>query len=106
MPMYNLLEYSDNYSMTSRSLWNFHRDEINADANENNPADSVTSEILRTPEVLGGNPVDATLATGATFQIINAKLNVTVVTHSINDNIKFLENIKQRFKRTTSWNKY
>ena len=22
MPMYNLLQYSDNYSMTSRSLWN------------------------------------------------------------------------------------
>ena len=31
MPMYNLLEYSDNYSMTSRSLWNYYRDEINDD---------------------------------------------------------------------------
>ena len=29
-----------------------------------------------------------------------------VVTLSINDNIKFLENIKQEFKRTISWNKY
>ena len=28
MPMYNLLEYSDNYSDTSGSLWNFNRDEI------------------------------------------------------------------------------
>ena len=26
MPMYNLLEYSDNYSMTSESLWNYYRD--------------------------------------------------------------------------------
>ena len=26
MPMYNLLEYSDNYSMTSWSLWNYYRD--------------------------------------------------------------------------------
>ena len=34
MPMYNLLEYSDNYSMTSRSLWNYYRDEINDDAYE------------------------------------------------------------------------
>ena len=25
---------------------------------------------------------------------------------SVNDNIKFLENIKQGFKRTFSWNKY
>ena len=36
MPMYNLLEYSDNYSMTSESLWNFYRDEVNDKANENN----------------------------------------------------------------------
>ena len=28
MPMYNLLEYSENYSMTSESLWNYYRDEI------------------------------------------------------------------------------
>ena len=31
MPMYNLLEYSDNYSDTSGSLWNFKRDEIEGD---------------------------------------------------------------------------
>ena len=28
MPMYNLLEYSQNYSMTSGTLWNYYRDEI------------------------------------------------------------------------------
>ena len=34
MPMYNLLEYSQNYSMTSGSLWNYYRDEIdNVDDN-------------------------------------------------------------------------
>ena len=27
MPMYNLIEYSDNYSDTSGSLWHFNRDE-------------------------------------------------------------------------------
>ena len=27
MPMYNLIEYSDNYSKTSGSLWNYYRDE-------------------------------------------------------------------------------
>ena len=48
----------------------------------------------------------ATTTTGATFQINNVELYVPVVTLSINDNIKFLENIKQRFKRTISWNKY
>ena len=28
MPMYNLLEYSQHYSMISESLWNYYRDEI------------------------------------------------------------------------------
>ena len=39
MPMYNLIEYSNNYSDTSGSLWNFKRDEVinNADVtNDNN----------------------------------------------------------------------
>ena len=35
MPMYNLIEYSDNYAKTSGSLWQYYRDEPN-----NNLADS------------------------------------------------------------------
>ena len=35
MPLYNLLEYSDNYAKTSGSLWQYYRDEPN-----DNPADS------------------------------------------------------------------
>ena len=31
MPMCNVLEYGDNYSMTSESLWNYYRIEINDD---------------------------------------------------------------------------
>ena len=40
MPMYNLIEYSDNYSDTSGSLWDFKRDEIvdNADVTNDNNA--------------------------------------------------------------------
>ena len=34
MSMYNLLEYNDNYSMTSGSLWNYYRNEVNDDANK------------------------------------------------------------------------
>ena len=43
MPMYNLIEYSDNYSDTSGSLWNFKRDEIinNADVTNDNNAPSL-----------------------------------------------------------------
>ena len=42
MPMYNLIEYSDNYSDTSGSLWDFKRDEIvnNADVTNDNNAPS------------------------------------------------------------------
>ena len=34
MPMYNLLNYSDNYSMASGILWNYYRDEVYNAANE------------------------------------------------------------------------
>ena len=34
MLMINLLEFSDNYFMTSGSLWNYYRDEVNDDAKE------------------------------------------------------------------------
>ena len=72
----------------------------------------IISEISITPAI-AGNPrasptvpaVAARQATGATFQINNANLFVSVVTLSIN-NIKFWENIKQGFKRKISWKKY
>ena len=73
----------------------------------------ITSEIPITPvDVVNPNsnpPVPAIAAkqtAGATFQINNAKPYVPVSTLSINDNIKFLENMKQGFKRTISQNKY
>ena len=44
--------------------------------------------------------------TTVNFMIISTKLYVPVVTLSLNHNIKFLENIKQGFQRTISWNKY
>ena len=34
MPIDSLLEYRDNYFMTSRSLQNYYRDEVKDDANE------------------------------------------------------------------------
>ena len=34
MPIYNLLEYNDNYFMTSGSLRNYYKDEINDSVNE------------------------------------------------------------------------
>ena len=36
MPIYNLLKYSKNYSKTSASLWNYYRDELTDETNDNN----------------------------------------------------------------------
>ena len=63
----------------------------------------VISEISRTLEVGRDNSVDVTLIIGATLKINNAKRFVPVVNLPISNNIKFLENIKQEFKRTISW---
>ena len=63
MPMYNLLEYSENYSITSGSLWNYYRDEIDDehdDAWEDKSFKCKTNTIGKT-EVIpaqGGNKID------------------------------------------------
>ena len=52
MPMYNLLEFSDNYSMTSESLSNYYKDEIHYvvnDASEGNSFKYKTKIIGKTP---------------------------------------------------------
>ena len=47
MPMYNLLEYSKNYSKTSGSLWNYYMDELTDDTNyNNNPNKNVINSKL------------------------------------------------------------
>ena len=70
------------------------------------------SEISITPRIPAkpnANPpvqeVTPVQTTGVTFQINNAKLYDSVVTLPFNDSIKFLENIKQGFKRTISWSR-
>ena len=56
--------------------------------------------------MVGDNPAETITTTSATIQINNAKLYVPVITLSINNNINFLEHLKQGFRRTISWNKY
>ena len=51
MPMYSLIEFSDNYSKTSGSLWQYYQDEPN-----NNTADS---ESFRSKvKIMGKTPND------------------------------------------------
>ena len=57
MPTYNLIEYSDNYSDTSGSLWDFKRDEIdnNADVtnDDNAPSFKYKANIIGNTETNG-----------------------------------------------------
>ena len=52
MPMYNLVEYSDNYSDTSGSLWQFKRDKLNVNdintalTNDNTPSFRCKASII------------------------------------------------------------
>ena len=61
IPIYNLLEYSQNYFMTSGSLWNFYRDEIH-DVDDNTlnckSFEYKTKIVGNTPE-RSGNEEDA-----------------------------------------------
>ena len=41
MAMYNRLEYGKNYSKASGSLWNYYRDELADETNDNNGPDKI-----------------------------------------------------------------
>ena len=74
IPMYNLLGYSKNYSKTSGSLWNYYRDELTDETNEDNGSNknvinskffkyktSITGTTYKVPRRItgaDGNPVN------------------------------------------------
>ena len=71
MPMYNLIEYSDNYSDTSGSLWQFKRDEVpanNADLSVNN------YQLFKYKAALVGKTADAVNNTNSSVK--NTKIAV------------------------------
>ena len=57
MPIYNLLEYSKNYRKTIGSLYNYYRDELSDDADDNNFANInvVNSEACKYKNKITGN---------------------------------------------------
>ena len=65
MPVYNLLEYSKNYRETIGSLYNYYRDELNDDADNNNFANNnvVSSNTFNYKNKIIGNTynVDSTI---------------------------------------------
>ena len=58
MPMYNLIEYSDDYSDTSGSLWDFKRDEIVNNANVTN--DNNASSFKYKKSLIGNTETNGT----------------------------------------------
>ena len=53
MPMYNLIEYSNNYSKTSEMLWQYYRDELNYNIENSESFQFMVKITVKTPN--GGN---------------------------------------------------
>ena len=70
MPMYNLIEYSDNYSDTSESLWNFKRDEIVGNIN--------ITKINSSSFKYKSNLIGDTVADGANRKKTECKISCTI----------------------------
>ena len=60
MPMYNLIEHSDNYSKTSGSLWQYYKDDPNDNLTDSESFKSKVKITGNTPN--NGNIKDAILA--------------------------------------------
>ena len=133
MPMYNLLEYSDNYQ-DSTGLYQTERDEPPDDnANVGNATKrkkevvklvslKYVSNFFRSLEMPLVNckiyleltwhkdcmisSVNAAGGQVVSFMIINTKLYVPVVTLSTKDNTILAKQLNEGFKRTIYWNQY
>ena len=133
MPMYNLIEYSDSYSKTSGSLWQYYKDNPNNNITQSESFKSKIEITGKTPAA--GNTKDVEIIVSLAYlsnfwrtlemQIINCEVNliltwspicvisstklyVPVVTLSTQDNSKLLQQLQLESgsKRTINWNKY
>ena len=130
--MYNLIEYSDNYSKASESLSQYYNDDPNDNIENSESFENKIKITGKTPN--NGNTKDIEIIMplkylinfwrtlemslinlkivitnsegGAKFTINETKLYVPVVTLSTQDNGKLLQQLKSGFKRTINWNKY
>ena len=123
MPMYSLIEYSDDYSDASGSIWQFKRDEIEGDVTNRNGVKVALplkhlSNFWRSLEMplinckvelsLSCNPncVLSNLVGDSTITIIDANLYVPIVTLSAQDNAKLSKLLSKGFNIQVYWNKY
>ena len=118
MRLYSLIEYSDNYSKTSGSSWQYYRDELNdnlADPESRKYKIKITGKTFEVPSIncevnliltWSSTCVITKFTSAGTFEITDTKLYVPVVTLSTLDNSKLLQQLNSGFKRVISWNKY
>ena len=120
--MYNLIEYSNNHSKTSGSLWKYYRDNLaRVNGNiadflaDNNNSTSFkffkklqVKETIMVQRMLYFNCEINLILTFTSSNIYNSlipftKLYVAVVTSSTQDNAKLLRKLKSSFKRIINW---
>ena len=134
MPMYNIIECSDNYTETTGSSWKYFRDSESFKSKikitEKTPHDDNEKDVeimvplkylssfwgtLEMPLInckvnlilTWSSTCVTTDSIGAgTFAITDPKLYVPVVTLSRQENTKLLQQLKSGFKRVINWNKY
>ena len=127
IPVYNLIEYSDNYFATSGSLQQYYSDKPHAAIVNSEPSKSKIKLTGKTPN--DSNRKNVTIAVLLkylskfwrtievplisyeinlilTFDIKNTILYIPIKTLLTQDNGKLLQQLKSGFRRTINWNKY
>ena len=91
MPLYNLLEYSKNYSKTTDSLWNHYRDELSDDTNDINYLNKnvINSKSFKFKTSLTGSTynVDIKITSDAGNQVI---IPIMMQINLVNKKLKLL----------------
>ena len=119
--MYNLLEYNSNCFMASGSLWDYYRDNINDDANENNDTGNYRINNNKTrasksfeykPKLIGSTPADnSRLDAGAVATLKHlgkflrsiglSLINCEIELDSVEEQLKWVEIIQ--WKQINNW---
>ena len=77
MPMYNMIEYSDNYSNACSTLWQFKRDELNVNdintvlTNDNSPSFKSKASIIGNTVADGANSEKEGVKIAAPLKYLN-----------------------------------
>ena len=135
MPVYNFIEYSDNYLNTSGSLWQFKRDE--SPVNDGNPDNVSTanstfskykSSFIGESTIVAGNRVFKNVKIAVPLKylsnfsrflempLINCKIHLklnwskdcvmSTIADTSKDNVNLVKLLEEWFKRSVYWNEY